>query len=246
MNINRFFMKKTSFCEWARFYRGVLSAFQKWLRKIREIWEKICMLPQAWNDRDQVKKMLMQKDDVIVLTNRKPGLISSQFSPCKAFFQLGLDFRTRNARRTLRTWIYVFPRALGNEAWVGNILRLGGFIELTSTRVYNIMSATFEWGTWELNKAHFNVFAHLLHLRDGEQVDLASVSNDMLADDHNVDWEVSSGDTNKAQQISISGHMSLKRKSLDCLTELAVNKKDGKTVSCNRHEKRPRIVWPSG
>jgi hypothetical protein len=95
------------------------------------------------------------------------------------------------------------------------------------------MSATFEWGTTsELNKAHFNAFANLLHLRHGGQVDSAALSNDVLADDHDVDWDVASVDTNKAHPISASGHMSLKRKFLDCLAELAANKKDGKTVSC--------------
>lgn len=54
----------------------------------------------------------------------------------------------------------------------------------------------------------------------------------MLADDGDDEWDGASVDTNKAYQISDSGHMRLKRKFLDCLAELAANKKDGKTVSC--------------
>ena len=95
-----------------------------------------------------------------------------------------------------------------------------------------IMNATFDWGIPELNKAHFNAFAHLLFLRAGGQVDFASLPTDVLADDDNDDWDVASVDTNKAYQISDSSHARLKRKFLDCLAELAANKKDSKTVSC--------------
>lgn len=94
------------------------------------------------------------------------------------------------------------------------------------------MSVNFDWGTSELNKAHFNAFANLLYLRDGGQVDSASLPNDLLADDRDDEWDGASVDTNKAHQISDSGHMRLKRKFLDCLAELAANKKDWKTVSC--------------
>ena len=94
------------------------------------------------------------------------------------------------------------------------------------------MSAKFDWDAPEFDKAHFNAFAHLLYLRDGGQVDSASLSNHVLADDGDDEWDGASVDTNKAHQISDSGHMRLKRKFLDCLAELAANKKDGKTVSC--------------
>ena len=94
------------------------------------------------------------------------------------------------------------------------------------------MSATFDWDTPELNKAHFNAFANLLYLRDGGQVDSASLPDDVLTDDHDGDCDVASVVTNKVHQVSDSGHMSLKRKFLDCLAEFAANKRGGKAVSC--------------
>lgn len=94
------------------------------------------------------------------------------------------------------------------------------------------MSATFDWGTPGLSKTHFNAFVNLLYLRDGGQIDSASLSNDVLADDRDDEWDRASVDTNKPHQISDSGHIKLKRKFLDCLAELVVNKKDGKIVFC--------------
>lgn len=94
------------------------------------------------------------------------------------------------------------------------------------------MSATLDWSNPGLSKAYFNTFANLLYLRDDEQVDSASLSNDVLADDRDDEWNWASVDTNKPHQISDSSHIKLKKKFLDCLTELIANKKDGKSVSC--------------
>lgn len=94
------------------------------------------------------------------------------------------------------------------------------------------MNAKFDWNASKFDKAHFNVFAHFLYLRDGGQVDSVSLFNDVLADDDDDEWNEVSVDINKAHQISDSSHMRLKRKFLNCLTKLAVNKKNEKIVFC--------------
>lgn len=77
-----------------------------------------------------------------------------------------------------------------------------------------------------------NALANLLTLRNGGQVEPASLSDEVLGEDCNEEWETTSTDTGNGHQISDSGHIMLKRKFLDCLGEFAANKQSGKTVVC--------------
>lgn len=94
------------------------------------------------------------------------------------------------------------------------------------------MSESFDWNFSGFSKTHFNALANLLSLRNGGQVEPASLPDDLLEEDCNDDWDAASVDTGKAHQISDSGHNRLKRKFLDCLAEFAANMKSGKTVTC--------------
>lgn len=94
------------------------------------------------------------------------------------------------------------------------------------------MSESFDWNFSGFGRTHFNALANLLSLRNGGQVEPASLPDDVLQADFNDDWDAASVDTRKAHQISDSGHNRLKRKFLDCLAEFAANMKSGKTVAC--------------
>lgn len=94
------------------------------------------------------------------------------------------------------------------------------------------MSESFDWKFSGVGRTHFNALANLLSLRNGGQVELASLPDDVLEADLNDDWDSASVDTIKAHQLSDSGHNRLKRKFLDCLAEFAANMKSGKTVAC--------------
>ena len=86
-------------------------------------------------------------------------------------------------------------------------------------------SPRFKW-------THFNALANLLSLRNGGQVEPASLPDDVLDDDSNKDWDAASVDTTVPLKIADSGYNKLKRKFLDCLAEFAANLKNGKTVAC--------------
>ena len=95
------------------------------------------------------------------------------------------------------------------------------------------MSESFDWKFSEFGRTHFNALANLLSLRNGGQVEPASLPYEVLDADPNDDWDAASVDTRKAHEISHSGHDRLKRKFLDCLAEFAANMKNGKTVACS-------------
>ena len=94
------------------------------------------------------------------------------------------------------------------------------------------MSESFNWNLPGFSRTHFNALANLLSLRNGGQVEPASLPDDVLEEDCNDDWDAASVDTSKAHQISDSGHNRLKRKFLDCLAEFAANMNSGKAVTC--------------
>ncbi|OCK75458.1 hypothetical protein K432DRAFT_429412, partial [Lepidopterella palustris CBS 459.81] len=94
------------------------------------------------------------------------------------------------------------------------------------------MSESFDWNFPGLSRTHFNALANLLSLRNGGQVEPASLPDEVLDEDCNDDWDAASVDTRNAHQISDSGYNRLKRKFLDCLAEFAANKQSGKTVTC--------------
>jgi hypothetical protein len=87
------------------------------------------------------------------------------------------------------------------------------------------MAEDFVWSLQGLNKHHFTTFGNLLVLRDGGQVEPASLREELLSEELSDD-ESDSGsiDTNRPLPISQSGHDALKRKFLDCLAECAANK----------------------
>ena len=111
------------------------------------------------------------------------------------------------------------------------------------------MSESFDWNYPGLNWSHFHSLANLLSLRNGGQAEPASLSKTVLEEDWDPD---DSGDedapsmvTRFAHQISDSGHGRLKRRFLDCLAELAANKKGGTTVACSAMKEAEDnvIIW---
>jgi hypothetical protein len=96
------------------------------------------------------------------------------------------------------------------------------------------MAEHFDWSLPRLDKRHFTAFANLLALRNGGQVEPASLHDDMLHEDESSDdGDAVSIDTSRPHRISDSGHNRLKRKFLDCLAEFTANIKSGKSVACS-------------
>ena len=108
------------------------------------------------------------------------------------------------------------------------------------------MPENFSWSLSGLNKQHFTAFANLPALRNGGQVEPASLRDELL-DQDNLDDDSDAGslDTNRPQKISDSGYDELKRKFLDCLAEFAANQKGGKSVACSamREAKESVTLW---
>jgi hypothetical protein len=111
------------------------------------------------------------------------------------------------------------------------------------------MGETFDWNYPGLNWSHFHSLANLLSLRNGGQVEPASLSIKLLEQDWDSngdeDGDALSEDTRFAHQISDSGHARLKRRFLDCLAEFAASKKGGKTVACSamREAEDNVVIW---
>ena len=101
------------------------------------------------------------------------------------------------------------------------------------------MSESFDWNYPGLNSSHFHSLANLLSLRNGGQVEPSSLSDRITVleedwdPDESGDGDAPSMDTRFAHQISDSGHERLKRRFLDCLAEVAANKKGGTAVACS-------------
>lgn len=96
------------------------------------------------------------------------------------------------------------------------------------------MAQDFNWNLPGLNRHRFTAYANLLALRNGGQVEIASLGTEMLdKDESNDDSDAFSNDTSHPHRISDSGHHHLKSKFLDCLAELTANKKGGKSVACS-------------
>jgi hypothetical protein len=96
------------------------------------------------------------------------------------------------------------------------------------------MAKSFSWSLEGLDIHQFTAFGNLLALRNGGQVEPASLGNEaLLQDESDNDSDAESIDTSRPQQISDSGHDNLKRKFLDCLAEFAANKKGGLSVACS-------------
>ena len=98
------------------------------------------------------------------------------------------------------------------------------------------MSQKFDWRYPGLEWSRFHSLANLLSLRNGGQAEPSVLSDIALEEDQKSDDEDerddASIDTRFANQLSESGHERLKRKFLDCLAEIASNKKGGTAVSC--------------
>lgn len=111
------------------------------------------------------------------------------------------------------------------------------------------MPETFDWNYPGLNWSHFYSLANLLSLRNGGQVEPASLSVKLLEEE----WDSNDGeggdalseDTRLAHQISDSGHARLKRRFLDCLAEFTANKKGGRAVACSamREAEDNVVIW---
>lgn len=108
------------------------------------------------------------------------------------------------------------------------------------------MSETFSWSLPGLNRRHFTAFANLLALRNGGQVEPASLRGE-LSDHENLEdaSDASSIDKSRPQRISNSGYNGLKMKFLDCLAEFAANQKGGKSVACSamREAEESVALW---
>lgn len=108
------------------------------------------------------------------------------------------------------------------------------------------MTDKFVWSLPGLNKHQFTAFGNLLALRNGGQVEPASLTEDILDGNESENGsEASSIDTDCPGQISNAGHGGLMRKFLDCLAEFAANKKGGKSVTCTamREAEESVIIW---
>ncbi|KAF8848410.1 hypothetical protein BDZ45DRAFT_810815 [Acephala macrosclerotiorum] len=96
------------------------------------------------------------------------------------------------------------------------------------------MAEDFIWSLPGLNRHHFTAFGNLLALRNGGQVEPASLREKLLSGEQSDDDSDSGSiDTSRAQPISKSGHDALKRKFLDCLAEFTANRKGGQSVACS-------------
>lgn len=117
------------------------------------------------------------------------------------------------------------------------------------------MDETFSWDHPGLDWHRFHSPANLLALRHGGQVEPCSLSDAVLQEDwdHDEEEEEESGinadaaseNTVRAHQIASSGHEKLKRKFLDCIAELAANKKGGHAVACAlmKEEEIKVTIW---
>lgn len=98
------------------------------------------------------------------------------------------------------------------------------------------MSQKFDWNYPGLDWSRFHSLTNLLSLRNGGQAEPSVLSDIALEEDQKSDDEDeqddASIDTRFANQLSESGHDRLKRKFLDCLAEIASNKKGGTAVAC--------------
>lgn len=108
------------------------------------------------------------------------------------------------------------------------------------------MSEMFSWSLPGLNRRHLTAFANLLALRNGGQVEPASLRDELL-DQDNLDDDSDGGsiDTSRPRRISDSGHDRLKRNFLDCLAEITANKK-GESLLHARLWGRLRKAWRFG
>ncbi|KAM0161986.1 hypothetical protein ACHAPG_002003 [Botrytis cinerea] len=96
------------------------------------------------------------------------------------------------------------------------------------------MAQDFNWNLQGLNKLEFTAYANLLALRNGGQVEPISLSTELSDENESTtDSDAISIDTSYPNQISDSGYHQLKTKFLDCLAELAANRKGGKYVACS-------------
>lgn len=108
------------------------------------------------------------------------------------------------------------------------------------------MTDKFVWSLPGLNKHQFAAFGNLLALRNGGQVEPASLLDDVLDGNESENGsEASSVDTDCPGQISNAGHRGLMKKFLDYLAEFAANKKGGKSVACTamREAEESVIIW---
>ena len=111
------------------------------------------------------------------------------------------------------------------------------------------MSESFDWNYPGLNWSHFHSLANLLSLRNGGQAEPSSLFDTVIEGDwdldSNGDGDASSTDTRFPHQISNSGHGRLKRRFLDCLAELAANKKGGTAVACSamKEAEDNAVIW---
>ncbi|KAL3423505.1 hypothetical protein PVAG01_05252 [Phlyctema vagabunda] len=108
------------------------------------------------------------------------------------------------------------------------------------------MTENFSWDLPGLDGPQFIALASLLTLRNGGQIEPASLpDNDLEANSSGDESDTGSLDTLRPQRISKSGHGILKRKFLDALAELAANKKGGRFVACSamREEEDSVTIW---
>ncbi|KAI9651661.1 MAG: hypothetical protein M1829_002576 [Trizodia sp. TS-e1964] len=108
------------------------------------------------------------------------------------------------------------------------------------------MTEGFDWNLPGLDRPLFTALANLLALRNGGQVELASLPDeDLEGNDSGEESNTGSIDTSRAQRISKSRYSRVKRKFLDSLAELAANKKGGHSVACSamREEENSVTIW---
>ncbi|KAH8596150.1 hypothetical protein B0O99DRAFT_686195 [Bisporella sp. PMI_857] len=108
------------------------------------------------------------------------------------------------------------------------------------------MTETFNWNLPGLDKRLFAALANLLALRNGSQIELATIpQDDPEGSDSDDESDSGSIDTSQPQCISKSRNSRLKKKVLDGLAELAANRKGGQYVACSamREEEDSVAVW---
>jgi len=108
------------------------------------------------------------------------------------------------------------------------------------------MADKFVWSLPGLDKYRFAAFGNLLALRNGGQVEPASLPENVLDGNESENGsETSSIDTDRPGQISRVSYRKLMRKFLDYLAEFAANKKGGKSVACTamREAEESVIIW---
>ncbi|KAF7943452.1 hypothetical protein EAE96_011378 [Botrytis aclada] len=96
------------------------------------------------------------------------------------------------------------------------------------------MTQDFNWNLPGLNQREFTAYANLLALRNDGQVEPVSLGTELSDENESTtDSDTISINTSHSNLISDSGHHQLKTKFLDCLAELAANRKGGKYVACS-------------